>query len=126
MLDKMRKKDFRDKALALNLRASTQYFNIEAGKNPKQGTYQTLRLHYDPLLENQKNTVNTDPNDKRKCYEHLRFTGVGGLTGKQKIWKESLLYKIKQANPRGIKMAIGITMYNEDWQKFIRTITGIC
>jgi hypothetical protein len=51
---------------------------------------------------------------------------VGGLSGKQPIWKESLLYKINQANPKGIKMAIGITMYNEDWKLFLRTFTGIC
>jgi hypothetical protein len=23
-------------------------------------------------------------------------------------------------------MAIGITMYNEDWKLFLRTVTGIC
>jgi hypothetical protein len=77
-------------------------------------------------LEEEKSTINPNTDDKKKCYEHLRFTGVGGLTGKQPIWEESLLYKIKQRNPNGIKMAISITMYNEDWKLFIRSITGIC
>lgn len=125
MLNKVQKKIARDSQLDQNFKLSTQWFCQNRGEGLRNGTYQTLRLHYCPHLESKRNTYHTDP-DKRRSYQHLRFTGVGDLSGKQPIWKESLLYKIKQANKKGIKMAIGITMYNEDWKLFLRTITGVC
>jgi hypothetical protein len=85
-----------------------------------------LRLHYDPIEESKKSTFSNDP-DKRKSYKNLRLTGVGGLSGTIPIWKESLLSKMKNKNNGvKIKMAIGITMYNEDWKSFLLTITGVC
>jgi hypothetical protein len=89
----VQKKQNRDANLAINVNLSTQHFCKNRGQGLRNGTYQTLRLHYDPVLEAKRNTYHTDPT-KRKSYEHLRFTGVGGLSGKQPIWKESLLYKI--------------------------------
>lgn len=39
--------------------------------------------------------------------------------------KDSLIGQLKRNNPDGIKMAIGITMYNEKWEQFIETMSGI-
>jgi len=60
-------------------------------------------------------------------YQNLRLTGIGGDTGVQPIWPESLLGRLKERNgDQKIKLAIGITMYNENWELFIRTIRGVC
>ncbi len=69
--------------------------------------YQTLKLYNfaDRKIEN-NNT------------QELKFVGIGGQNGIMDIWKESMLWKIKDKNPEGIKLAIGITMYNEGWDEF--------
>jgi hypothetical protein len=68
-----------------------------------------------------------DDNSRKGKYENLRFTGIGGPSGMSEIWEDSLLYKIKHASRHAgeIKMAIGITMYNEDWHLVTRTLKGI-
>ena len=48
-------------------------------------------------------------------YKALKFVGVGGLTGKEEIWDKSLLAQLKAISPNGIKLAVGITMYQEDF-----------
>ena len=59
-----------------------------------------------------------------KTYD-FRLVGIGGPSGQCKVWKKSLLRQIKTANPNGIKLAIGITMYNENWSLFKKTILGV-
>ena len=45
----------------------------------------------------------------------------------QDIWQESLLGRLKLRNGKErIKLAIGITMYDESWDKFEKTIGGVC
>jgi hypothetical protein len=91
------------------------------GKN-KKGYFQTLRLHYDPELERIRRR---DRNSF--TYENLRLTGIGGTLGTQDIWPESILGRLKSRNGKQrIKLAIGITMYNENWELFTRTIKGVC
>ncbi|CDW86208.1 UNKNOWN [Stylonychia lemnae] len=80
-------------------------------------TYQTLKL-FDYSEKSQ------DPTDPVKTFD-LKFVGIGGKSGQRKIWQKSLLSQIKQKNPDGIKLAIGITMYNESWSLFQRTILGV-
>jgi hypothetical protein len=91
------------------------------GKN-KKGYFQTFRLHYDPELESNRRR------DRRSfTYENLRLTGIGGSQGTQEIWPESILGRLKSRNGnQRIKLAIGITMYNENWELFTRTIKGVC
>lgn len=63
--------------------------------------------------------------EMRGTYSALRLVGVGGETGKEQIWEESLLAQIKVMRPNGIKLAIGITMYQEAWNEFILTMQGV-
>eukprot|EP00347_Sterkiella_histriomuscorum_P019417 403341703 len=53
------------------------------------------------------------------------MVGIGGIKGQGSIWKKSLLSHLKHTNPNGIKLAIGVTMYNESWQEFKKTILGV-
>ncbi|CDW79909.1 chitin synthase 1 [Stylonychia lemnae] len=80
-------------------------------------TYQTLKLF--DFAENSQ-----DPTDPVKTFD-LQFVGIGGQSGHRKIWKQSMLNQMKQKHPDGIKLAIGITMYNESWLLFQRTILGV-
>jgi len=47
--------------------------------------------------------------------------GVGGDTGKEPIWDKSLLAKLKAP----IKLAVGITMYQETFEHFDFTMKGV-
>jgi hypothetical protein len=55
-------------------------------------------------------------------YSAVRLVGVGGESGKEELWEESLLAKIKAKNKEGIKLTIGITMYQESWNEFEATM----
>ena len=109
----------------VNISVLDQNANISKkrfGKHGNQGYFQTLRLQYDPVLESQ-NRIDRNP----YRYENLRFTGIGGDTGVQPIWPESLLGRLKSRNgEQRIKLAIGITMYNENWELFMKTMRGVC
>lgn len=61
--------------------------------------------------------------EDKGTYSNLSFVGVGGQTGKEEIRKESLFGRLK--TKRRIKMAIGITMYQEKWKEFQSTMTGV-
>ena len=62
-------------------------------------------------------------NDDQGAYCNLRFVGIGGSTGKEDIHQDSLFGRLK-AKGR-IKLAIGITMYQEKWEEFQSTMTGV-
>ena len=51
------------------------------------------------------------------------MVGVGGETGKEEIYKSSLFGRLKARGK--IKLAIGITMYQEIWKEFQSTMTGV-
>ncbi|CDW89133.1 chitin synthase 1 [Stylonychia lemnae] len=80
-----------------------------------QLTYQTLKLF---------NFAQSKLDSSNKTYD-LKLVGIGGEKGICNIWKKSLLHQLKQNNPNGIKLAIGITMYNEGWSLFKKTVLGV-
>jgi hypothetical protein len=107
-------------------------FEAEDGENVIW--YQSLRLYNEGLVP--RNRVAQLPGiglgEESKYlhgsdYSKLKFVGIGGETGKEEIWKESLFNQIKPNGNNGkkIKLAIGITMYNEDWDEFHRTMKGV-
>ena len=88
--------------------------------------YQTLRLFNEGLKKKELNRnqgIGLDEQSQReagKDYSELELKAVGGDEGEHPIWEQSLLGQIKK-----VKLAIGITMYNEDWSEFTRTIKGV-
>lgn len=112
---------------------TTRDFDVEDGKNVIW--YQALRLFNEGLVPKEKVVVKDSSlrlKDESEPvhgsdYSELKFVGVGGETGKEPIWDHSLLHQIKpsQTNGKRIKLAIGITMYNEDWEEFHRTMKGV-
>lgn len=63
-------------------------------------------------------------NSNNPTYD-LELIGIGGDTGIINISKKGFLSKIKANCPDGIKLAIGITMYNENWDQFKKTAKGV-
>jgi len=111
---------------------TTREFEAEEGKNVIW--YQSLRLYNEGLVPRSKvfQPEGLGLGEESKFshgsnYSELKFVGVGGDTGKEDIWNESLFHQIKPnvTNGKKIKLAIGITMYNEDWEEFHRTIKGV-
>jgi len=52
----------------------------------------------------------------------MNLCGIGGQEGMVPIWNESEVFKLSQ-NP--IKMLVGITLYEEGWDLFQKTMHGV-
>ena len=104
------------------------YITFQDKKTGNNVYYQTLRLFnekhtaMDRTAQNRGFRIYQSKEDEG-VYSSLRFVGVGGQSGKEEIHKDRLFGKLKAEAK--IKLAIGITMYQEKWKEFESTMTGV-
>ena len=112
--------------LRVNGEKTRQVFKSE-GKSPLY--YQTLRLYNERIKYDQEEKAangglrfisedNDETDQPTDTYKALKFVGIGGQTGKEDIWDQSILHQLKAISPSGIKLAVCICMYQEDFSQF--------
>ena len=104
------------------------YVTFQDKKTGNNVYYQTLRLFNEKhaAMDNSANNRGFriyQSKEDEGVYSSLRLVGIGGESGKEEINKESLFGKLKAEGK--LKLAIGITMYQEKWKEFESTMTGV-